>query len=65
MKTTSGELALELKEEMTSAIGFESGHEEEETSDRIFRVGLVVDTISKSSSREVFEVHFDNLRFFR
>jgi len=32
---------------------------------RIFRVGMVVDTIGKSSSRKVFEVHFDNQRYFR
>ena len=32
---------------------------------RIFRAGLVVDTISKSRSKKVFEVHFDNLRYFR
>jgi len=32
---------------------------------RIFLAGLVVDTIGKSSSKKVFEVHFDNLRFFR
>ena len=31
----------------------------------IFREGLVVDTISKSRSKKVFEVHFDNLRYFR
>jgi hypothetical protein len=32
---------------------------------RISRVGLVVDTISKSSTKKVFEVQFDNLRYFR
>ena len=32
---------------------------------RISRAGLVVDTISKSRTRKVFEVHFDNLRYFR
>ena len=32
---------------------------------RISRTGLVVDTIGKSSSSKVFEVHFDNLRYFR
>ena len=28
------------------------------------RPGLVVDTIGKSSSSKVFEVHFDHLRYF-
>ena len=32
---------------------------------RISRAGLVVDTTGKSSSKKVFEVHFDNLRYFR
>tara|TARA_B100000686_G_C16278422_1_gene707558 strand:- start:258 stop:617 length:360 start_codon:yes stop_codon:yes gene_type:complete len=32
---------------------------------RISRVGLVVDTISKSRTKKVFEVHFDNLQYFR
>ena len=32
---------------------------------RIFLVGLVVDTIGKSGGKKVFEVHFDNLRYFR
>ena len=31
---------------------------------RISRAGLVVDTIGKSRSKKVFEVHFDNLRYF-
>ena len=32
---------------------------------RISRAGLVVDTTGKSRSKKVFEVHFDNLRYFR
>ena len=32
---------------------------------RISRAGLVVDTISKSSSKNEYEVHFDNLRYFK
>ena len=31
---------------------------------RIFRVGLIVDTIGKSNSKQEFEAHFDNLRYF-
>ena len=32
---------------------------------QISRAGLVVDTIIKSRTKNVFEVHFDNLRYFR
>ena len=31
---------------------------------RIFLAGLVVDSIGKSSSKKVFEVHFDNRGYF-
>ena len=34
MKTSSGDLALELKEEMTSAIGLEPGHDGEESTEK-------------------------------
>ena len=36
MKTTSGERALELKEEMTSAIGLEPGHDGEENTEKSY-----------------------------